>query len=120
MATYYRYEIRLKSELVGGLFRGIEFVLADIDENADIQKAIADYESLNYTVGLMETMLVKPDLYDYEDVTFYYTELGRQSIQEHLGTVREILEDWGYRLVETTVDNPSNIVYCDEYQIAVA
>lgn len=118
---YYRYEIYEKTEYIGGLFRGITIVLDDLNNEAEqgYECAIADYDYLDMVIGGMEEMLISPDLYAYDEVTFYFTEHGYSLVKEQLEGLAEVLSRWGYTLVEDVVETVGDIVYEDVLQVAV-
>lgn len=123
---YYRYTIINKSDnkCIGGLFRAIEKVLKIINEEAEdgSDLAIEDYEDIDRIIGELEYILPFPSGLDkYKEMLFFYSEYGRQRVEERILRVKKMINDYGFDVKRIVIENPDSkcIVYSDQDQIAI-
>lgn len=121
-AKYYRYTIYKNNNYIGGLFRGIDKVLHNINAFAGDgnELAIMDYEDVNRMIGEIEYNLKFPEITG-NNIVFYFKENMRNEILESLNSIRNIINDYEYILRESSITNinKAKVVYEDDDQIAI-
>lgn len=121
---YYRYEISDDKQhiKIGGLFKGINKVLEEIDKEASYGnvQAIQDYEYIDRLISKLEYNLKSPKIENSKAI-FYYNELERNKIVSQLLEIQQVLNDYYYNMDEEILVNPdrSRVVYEDKQQIAI-
>ena len=119
---YYRYEIYDEQGYYkGGIFRGMAYFLNLLyDRKGESDKIQTDYVVTNALSNAMIDMLSYPNnLTEGSDLTFYYTEYGHVKAATYIVLLKGIMRRYNYTLKEKVVKNVNNIVYQDEFQIAV-
>lgn len=121
---YYRYTIwsTYSGNYVGGLFRGINKVLDELNQDAEDgdDLAIEDYEDINRIEGQLEYILKFPNINDSRAI-FYFEEEMRNRIVARINEMKHMMEDHGYTIREEVINEPpkSKVIYRDQDQIAI-
>ena len=121
-AKYYRYTIWFNNSCIGGLFRGINRVLDNINEYAEDGSSIAidDYEDINRIEGQLEYILKFPNIKNNKAI-FYFEEDMRNRIIDRINQMNTMMKDYGYIIKEEIIEEPhkSKVIYRDQDQIAI-
>lgn len=109
---FYRFDVFKGDTLLGGLFRSTNLILAKLEELSS-----TDYWDYDRCVGKLEYLLdVPPRKLLTKDNISVYTQFGVDEVRETLEIIEEILESHGYRLQETFIEKPKEVVWFDNKQ----
>lgn len=114
LSDYVRMEvINPDGKVVGGLFRGLKYLLDDLWESDDPM-----YDDLNEPLSRLEYITPYPNNLDNKGAKFAYTKEFYQDNIEEFKDIEYVLSELGWDITMTSIDNVDKILYRDDVQIA--
>lgn len=82
------------------------------------EEVIEAYKDINRIASLMEYELKMTSIQDNRAV-FFYTEAGNAKVVKSIEEINDILSSFKIEVKAKVIDNPKNIIYRDNDQIAI-